>query len=217
MDDRSLGPAPPLGDGQALAEWLLEASPRWRQVLQHALEPFSLRENDVRILRRLATYEAPFGQQALGLALRLDASTLARCLARLEDQGLLTRQADDADRRALWVALTEQGRELAEALTQTLSAVLQPVWKWTPPDTGQEAGIFILTPGVRGRTVVIHADEAEVKEQGRSPCQLVNFLIKSRNPVLPLVPISTALRVFGARSFAPSPSSKPGRRPTSAS
>lgn len=101
-----------------------------------------------------------------GLALAewlLDASTLARCLARLEDQGLLSRQADKADRRALWVVLAPPGRALAEQLSATLGPLLLNSLEGDPGWGAEKMGNFGLTPGVRGRTVKIHADKAEVK------------------------------------------------------
>jgi DNA-binding MarR family transcriptional regulator len=113
------------GNEHALASWLLHRSPRWRQALQRALEPHGLRENELRLLCQLAAQKTPFSQQALGLSLARDASILARSLRRLEAEGLVTREADQQDRRALWVTLTTPGRTLADQLVATLPSVLR--------------------------------------------------------------------------------------------
>jgi len=113
------------GSEHALATWLLHRSPRWRQALQRALDPHGLRENELRLLCQLATQKTPFSQQALGLSLNFDASTLARSLRRLEAEGLVMREADQQDRRGLWVTLTAPGRTLASQLVASLPSVLQ--------------------------------------------------------------------------------------------
>jgi DNA-binding MarR family transcriptional regulator len=46
-------------------------------------------------------------------------------LRRLEAEGLVTREADQQDRRALWVTLTAPGRTLADQLVATLPSVLR--------------------------------------------------------------------------------------------
>jgi DNA-binding MarR family transcriptional regulator len=51
-------------------------------------------------------------QAALVRALNLDASTVTRMVARLEQQGIVRTQASPQDRRAVIVALTPRGRRL---------------------------------------------------------------------------------------------------------
>jgi DNA-binding MarR family transcriptional regulator len=53
-------------------------------------------------------------QKALCEALRLDHSTIAKSLRRLEETGLLTRCKSDEDARVSLVRLTEAGRALRE-------------------------------------------------------------------------------------------------------
>lgn len=54
-------------------------------------------------------------QRDIGALQRLDHSTVAKSVRRLETAGLVTRQQSSADRRSTEVRLTERGRELALA------------------------------------------------------------------------------------------------------
>ncbi|TMR09464.1 MarR family transcriptional regulator [Nonomuraea turkmeniaca] len=57
----------------------------------------------------------PYGMTALGTVLRLAKSSLTELVDRTAQRGLVRREADPADRRAVRVALTKRGSELAEA------------------------------------------------------------------------------------------------------
>ncbi|WP_218148407.1 MarR family winged helix-turn-helix transcriptional regulator [Lentzea xinjiangensis] len=55
-------------------------------------------------------------QKQLVDALKLDHSTIAKSVRRLENAGLVTRAADEADARVKVVSLTETGRALQERI-----------------------------------------------------------------------------------------------------
>jgi DNA-binding MarR family transcriptional regulator len=57
-------------------------------------------------------------QVELVRALRLDPSTVARMVARLEEQGIVTRTESPTDRRAMNVSLTERGASMRSAVEQ---------------------------------------------------------------------------------------------------
>jgi DNA-binding MarR family transcriptional regulator len=57
----------------------------------------------------------PYGMTELGMMLRLAKSSLTELVTRTTQRGLVRREPDLADRRAVRVTLTEQGGELAEA------------------------------------------------------------------------------------------------------
>ena len=61
----------------------------------------------------------------LGRALRLDAGYLSRLLARLQERGLIGREADEADARVQRIALTRRGRTAHAALDRASREQLQ--------------------------------------------------------------------------------------------
>lgn len=62
---------------------------------------------------------------ALGESAHLSQSALSRLVTRLESDGLLARKACDQDRRSLFVALTDQGRERYAEARPTQRRVLR--------------------------------------------------------------------------------------------
>ncbi|WP_340400935.1 MarR family transcriptional regulator [Paenibacillus sp. FSL H8-0079] len=56
-------------------------------------------------------------QQSLGRTMRLDHSTIAKSVRRLEESGLVTRSRSPKDGRVTLVKLTEVGRELVDKAT----------------------------------------------------------------------------------------------------
>ena len=98
--------------------------------LEHDLERHGLGVTEFEVLERLA--ENPghrFRVQELAGSVHLSQSALSRMIGRLEQHGLVERSLCDADRRGIYVCLTEAGRRRhAEALpTQraVLAATLQ--------------------------------------------------------------------------------------------
>jgi DNA-binding MarR family transcriptional regulator len=60
-------------------------------------------------------------------------TSVTNAVDRLEDAGLVTRRAHPEDRRAMLVALTPRGRDLAEEATRTLNATV-----FEQPDLGAD-------------------------------------------------------------------------------
>ena len=70
----------------------------------------------------------PVRMSDLATALRVDASTATRTVARLADAGLVTRVEGERDRRVVKVEATEQGRrrqaQMVESATEALTEIL---------------------------------------------------------------------------------------------
>lgn len=62
--------------------------------------------------------------QELGEQMYLSSSALSRSVARLERQGLVARSLCEADRRGVFVDVTDTGREVHAAASKTHAAVL---------------------------------------------------------------------------------------------
>lgn len=75
----------------------------------------------------------------LGKRLGITPSTLTRNLARLEQTGLVTREADPDDARAARVALTAAGREAAAEVERTEEAVAESILAELPAGSRQRA------------------------------------------------------------------------------
>jgi DNA-binding MarR family transcriptional regulator len=76
--------------------------------LREALRQSDLRPRQYQALA-LLHHDGPRGQQALGEAMGVDPSILVTLLNPLEEQGLLIRRRDPADRRRHIVAITPRG------------------------------------------------------------------------------------------------------------
>lgn len=80
-------------------------------------------------------------QLADGLGLEL--STVSRRVKALEARGLVDRRIDDGDRRISHLALTDEGRELFEALSASWREMLSEVLTdWTPDEVQALARLF---------------------------------------------------------------------------
>ena len=80
-------------------------------VYRPLLEPMGLTHPQYLVMLALWQYE-PVSVRDLSRMLRLDPGTLSPLLKRLEASGLLRRNRDSRDERALAVTLTEKGRAL---------------------------------------------------------------------------------------------------------
>ena len=87
-------------------------SPRQRERLQRALG-LSLSETNLGVLR-LVERQGPVAVGDVARRLEVDLSNASRQLRALEDQGLVTRAVDAADRRVARVAITAAGRRVLE-------------------------------------------------------------------------------------------------------
>ncbi|MFJ6725311.1 MarR family winged helix-turn-helix transcriptional regulator [Streptomyces sp. NPDC091281] len=103
-----------------------ELETRWRDILSvHArtmceidrvLHPHGLGASDFEVLDLLAARTAQEGDQCrvqnLVGRVHLSQSALSRLIGRLEKEGLVQRSVCAEDRRGVWVALTDKGRDL---------------------------------------------------------------------------------------------------------
>ncbi|MGW3496528.1 MarR family winged helix-turn-helix transcriptional regulator [Streptomyces sp. NPDC001020] len=116
---------------------------QWRDILSvhartmceidRALHPHGLGASDFEVLDILAAEAPARGDQCrvqnIAGRVHLSQSALSRLIGRLEKDGLVRRSVCEEDRRGVWVALTEKGRELhaevlplqREALARTLN------------------------------------------------------------------------------------------------
>jgi DNA-binding MarR family transcriptional regulator len=76
---------------------------------------------------------------ALGTRLGITPSTLTRNLSRLEQNGLVAREADPEDARASRVTLTVAGRNAAERVERTEDAFAESILAELPPGSRQRA------------------------------------------------------------------------------
>ena len=87
-------------------------SPRQRERLQRALG-VSLSETNLGVLR-LVQRHGPIAVSEVARRLEVDLSNASRQVRALEDEGLVTRSPDPADRRVARVALTAAGRRVLD-------------------------------------------------------------------------------------------------------
>ncbi|MCW7942863.1 MarR family transcriptional regulator [Streptomyces hygroscopicus] len=99
---------------------------QWRDILSvhartmceidRALHPYGLGASDFEVLDILAAETPAHGDQCrvqnIAGRVHLSQSALSRLIGRLEKDGLVRRSVCEEDRRGVWVALTDEGREL---------------------------------------------------------------------------------------------------------
>jgi len=121
-----------------------------------ALEPLGLELFEYDVLSALRRHGEPFALAATGLARETDLSTgaMTNRIDRLEERGLVEREADKSDRRSVIVRLTRSGRQaIDDAIQVRLDAA--------------RAGLADLKKGERKqladllRTVVLGADDSQ--------------------------------------------------------
>ncbi|MEE1664714.1 MarR family transcriptional regulator [Streptomyces sp. WAC07094] len=119
------------------AQWrdILSVHARTMCEIDRVLHPHGLGASDFEVLDILADETLEQGSQCrvqnIAGRVHLSQSALSRLIARLEKDGLVLRSVCEEDRRGVWVALTERGRELhalvlplqREVLTRTLTGV----------------------------------------------------------------------------------------------
>jgi DNA-binding MarR family transcriptional regulator len=108
-------------------EWrtLVERHARVTTALERALTAHELGVSEFEVLAALAT--GPTNEcrmQQLSGVVHLSQSALSRVVGRLEDQGLVTRSMCADDRRGIYAAITDKGRERYDAALPTHRAVL---------------------------------------------------------------------------------------------
>ncbi|AXB46157.1 MarR family winged helix-turn-helix transcriptional regulator [Prauserella oleivorans] len=85
----------------------------------------------------------PLRPSALAAHFHLDASTISRQVASLEQAGLITREADTEDRRAFRLRLTERGRDvLTTTRAERRGVVRKLLQSWSPEDLANFASLL---------------------------------------------------------------------------
>src|SRR5512142_2337267 len=103
--------------------WLLHrAAQRMHGVMEEQAVKHGVSLRGYLVLTALSSI-GPSTQWALGQAIGLDKTTLTTLLDRLEQAGLLVRQADPQDRRARIPDVTQTGRELQVKVANDIAAV----------------------------------------------------------------------------------------------
>ena len=102
----------------------------------------ALSSTDSWILERVVT-SGPVRMSRLAEWLSVDKSTMTTEVRRLQDAGLVTREPDPSDRRAVLVSATEEGRvaiRLHREVAQNVYGTL--VGKWAEPDRTELARLL---------------------------------------------------------------------------
>ncbi|WP_072802695.1 MarR family winged helix-turn-helix transcriptional regulator [Rhodococcoides yunnanense] len=104
------------GDTPNLADAFMTVARRIRHTHMNALEPFGLNPSQSRALHVLARAGQPVRLRVLADHLRIVARSATDIVDSLEDAGLVEREPDPADRRAVLVSLTDVGRTRLQAI-----------------------------------------------------------------------------------------------------
>ncbi|MEN2423411.1 MULTISPECIES: MarR family winged helix-turn-helix transcriptional regulator [Streptomyces] len=91
--------------------------------------------------RALIALEEPLSMSALAGHLVCDASNATRLIARMQERGLVRREAAPRDRRSKVVTATEEGRALARRVRADMHAVHDALQALTP---GERAALLPL-------------------------------------------------------------------------
>jgi DNA-binding MarR family transcriptional regulator len=76
---------------------------------------------------------APLTQSQLGSRLRLEKSTISRLVGQLEERGWVERRRAEHDGRVLLLALTDQGRQMADQVASSRAAYFARLCERIPP------------------------------------------------------------------------------------
>jgi DNA-binding MarR family transcriptional regulator len=116
------------GAPEVVSEWraLVASHAAVTAALEHDLgERHGLGVTEFEVLERLAeNSEHKFRVQELAESVHLSQSALSRLIGRLEQAGLVQRSLCDADRRGIYVCLTDAGRRRHAEALPTQRAVL---------------------------------------------------------------------------------------------
>ena len=99
---------------------ILLAGRLWRKMARHAASVHGISEAASAPLIWIGRLGENVRQTVLADAVGIEGASLVRLLDELQGAGLITREQDPSDRRANAVNLTERGREVLEAVNQTL-------------------------------------------------------------------------------------------------
>jgi DNA-binding MarR family transcriptional regulator len=133
--------------------------------LRAALIRSDLRPRQYQALE-LLRQEGPWPQQALGEAMGVDPSILVTLLNPLEEQGLLARRRDPADRRRHIVAITKAGQARFDEAERTYDAAQEELLSALGPDQRAQLQALLLE---LERSLAVPDDACE-GEEGADDC-----------------------------------------------
>lgn len=119
-------PDPPGELAYEVLQLLVAMSGRLSQHFAARAGEFDLSTGEAKVLLALARGDT-LPMRALARRLGYDASNLTGIVDKLEDRGVVERQADPTDRRVKAIAATEQGLHLREGLSRRLRTDAGPV------------------------------------------------------------------------------------------
>jgi DNA-binding MarR family transcriptional regulator len=109
-------------------------------------------------LRRRAGTEEAMSPTSLADALMLSSAAMTNRIDRLVEAGLVTRERDEADRRAVWVRLSDPGRQLIDrALVEHAATEAELIDALTPTEQKTLAKLLrkLLVPIENGQPEVV--------------------------------------------------------------
>ena len=106
---------------------LMQAARQWRRLADAVVRPHGLSEATALPLILIAR-RAGIRQTALAEAMGVEGPSLVRLLDQLCAAGLVTREPDQADRRAKCLHLTQRGRGLASRIVKDLDVLRRDVF-----------------------------------------------------------------------------------------
>ena len=114
---------PEAADGMAAVTSLMRAHQIVLARVEAALKPLGVTFARYEVLMLLwFSKRGSLPMKVIGSRLQVHPTSVTNAVDRLEDAGLVTRSTHPEDRRAMLVALTPSGRELAERATKALNA-----------------------------------------------------------------------------------------------
>ena len=113
--------------------------------------------NECRIMQRLAEVGEPMRAVDLASQLMLPATTITRAATRLEKHGWVIRMASSSNRQAVFLAVTDEGRECQRVILETIDKASDEVlWSRMTPEQidalGRVGAVFLES--MRARDVI---------------------------------------------------------------
>lgn len=115
--------AKPLNTEEQFGLWLGMVARLWRAEIDRRLAAFGLTESRWLTLLHLSRLPEPVTQRELAESIGVQGPTLVRALDRLEDEGLIERRAEAADRRTKSVHLGAGAAPVLEQIEAVTAAV----------------------------------------------------------------------------------------------
>ncbi|WP_239020352.1 MarR family winged helix-turn-helix transcriptional regulator [Novacetimonas pomaceti] len=135
----------------------MRLSNTWRLLLDRAIRPEGMSMAMMRPLAYLMMLPDGVSQRDLAHAMNTDSSALVRVLDLLENEGLVERRADPADRRAKRLVLTAEGKSRCARLHEICAEVEARFLRDIPADM-MDRTVDVLSR-ILGRAELLAQDE----------------------------------------------------------